>query len=110
MTTQFTSTVRLTFTLETALKRGSETLQRGQWVERNGERGQFIRADQKGVYVSWAKDGESFDDRTQRFARAVWHALHKHEPVTAVIHAPASVDMDRLKKHFETAFREKRAA
>lgn len=109
MRNSFTGTVQLTPALLASLKAGTATLKTGQWVKgMDGRRGQFLGADLRAgsriVAVCWMIEGESFEDRTQRFARALWHRRHKHEPVTAVIHAPASIDIDRLKEHFRTTF------
>lgn len=103
----FTPTILLDTTLIEGLKAGTTSLRTGQWVrDRNGRKGQFIAASERVVAVSWVNEGEDFQDRTQRFARAVWHRLHKHEPVAAVLHAPASVSLDRLKEHFRTTFQQ----
>jgi hypothetical protein len=102
---RFIETVLLDRATLAALKAGASSLPTGQWVRGlDGRKGQFIGADRGIVAVSWVNEGEDFHDRTQRFARAVWHRLHKHEPVAAVLHAPASVSLDRLKEHFRTTF------
>jgi hypothetical protein len=77
--------------------------QPGQWVIRpDGKRAQFVgtrRCPSGTVTLHFCRTahGESFVDRTQRFARARWHLVHRHLGVeTLVKRAPDSVDNARL--------------
>jgi hypothetical protein len=81
---------------------GADT-QPGQWVIRpDGKRAQFVgtrRCPSGTVTLHFCRTarGESFTDRTQRFARARWHLVYRHLGVeTLVKRAPASVDNARL--------------
>jgi hypothetical protein len=82
------------------------TYQVGQWFQRpNGTLVQFIgmRATPNGFtapHLSDLRPGESFADRTQRFARARWHLAHKHGSLTTIIkRAPVSVSDADLGRH-----------
>jgi hypothetical protein len=77
--------------------------QPGQWVIRpDGKRAQFVgtrRCPSGTIALHFCRTahGESFTDRTQRFARARWHLVHRHLGVeTLVQRAPDSVDDARL--------------
>lgn len=77
--------------------------QPGQWVIRpDGKRAQFVgtrRCPSGTVTPHFCRTarGESFTDRTQRFARARWHLVYRHLGVeTLVQRAPDSVDDARL--------------
>jgi hypothetical protein len=103
----FSPTVLLDSALIAKIKTGTASLPIGQWVRDGaGRKGQIVQASEGVLAVSWVREGEDFADRTQRFARAIWHRRHKHEPVAAVLHAPASIDLDRLKEHFRETFQQ----
>jgi hypothetical protein len=78
-------------------------VQPGQWFRRaNGTLAQYVgtRRTPSGAIVPHFCDtqqGETFIARTQRFARARWHLVHRHLGLeTLVKRAPASVDDARL--------------
>lgn len=109
MNTRFSRTVILTAAVQKALKEGRMTLQPGQWVEDvAGRKGQYIATRNGTVFVSWAdREGETFDDRTQRFCRAIWHQRRKcRGPVSAILGAPASLSLkaiqDFVGKRYDT--------
>ena len=111
MAAQFLPTVRLTADIEAAIQAGTLKLRTGQWVEdtTGSVRGQFIRASRYTTYVSWLHSEEEFNQRTQRFCRAVWHARRKSaDPVYAVVSAPRSLSFDVIKDWFRTHFNSKR--
>ena len=77
--------------------------QPGQWVIRpDGKLAQFVgtrRCPSGTVTLHFCRTarGESFADRTQRFARARWHLVHRHLGLQHMVQrAPTSVDDARL--------------
>lgn len=83
----------------TLLANGDLELRTGQWVRLNGKKYQFVNVDNiKSVKLSLAGvPNETFDDRTQRFCRAVWHSKYKQDAVLARLHAPASLSVRELR-------------
>lgn len=77
----------------------------GQWVQLNGRRGQFLTARNSTVYVAWNAPNQTFEERTQRFARAVWHQSKKDMPATtAVLKAPRTLTLQQVKEFFARQF------
>ncbi len=75
----------------------------GQWFKRpDGTTTQFVGmrrcpSGRIAFHFCDTKPGESFADRTQRFARARWHLVHRHLGLQHMVErAPASVDNARL--------------
>jgi hypothetical protein len=77
--------------------------QPGQWYKRpNGTLTQYVGSrtcpsGKLAFHFCDAKPGETFVARTQRFARARWHLVHRHLGLQHMVErAPASVDNARL--------------
>lgn len=75
----------------------------GQWFRRwNGTLTQYVGArvcpsGKVAHHFCDVREGESFTDRTQRFARARWHLVYRHQGVEQLVkRAPSSVDDARL--------------
>jgi hypothetical protein len=85
-----------------AISRGHFPVRVGQWVEKpDGTRGQFLRTHHGAVYASWAGQGDSFEARTQRFARAHWYTQQvKMDGRMAVTKAPRSMTLPKLRSVF----------
>lgn len=88
-----------------ALPASPATYQIGQWFKRpDGTLAQYVgtRTTPSGKVVPHFCDvtiGETFRQRTQRFARARWHLAYRHgDVVTLIKRAPASVDDATLGK------------
>lgn len=88
-----------------ALPASPTTYQIGQWFKRpDGTLAQYVgtRTTLSGKVVPHFCDvtiGETFRQRTQRFARARWHLAYRHSDVVTLIkRAPASVDDATLGK------------
>ena len=107
MNHKFLPTVTLTPSVRAAVEAGTLDLRPGQWVRDplSGRKGQVIHIRNRTLYVSWTERGEDFDARTQRFCRAVWHQRRKcRGPVTAVLGAPRSVNLQDIKGWFAKRF------
>lgn len=88
-----------------ALPASPATYQIGQWFKRpDGTLAQYVgtRTTPTGKVVPHFCDvtlGETFTQRTQRFARARWHLAYRHgDVVTLIKRAPSSVDDATLGK------------
>lgn len=93
-----------------AISNGTLPVRRGQWVKFNGAKGQFLRAHGGVIWCSWCGK-DSFQERTNRFARAVWHNKRKHsdDPVEVVAGAHKSVDGNVVVDWFKKKFARKSA-
>ena len=103
----FLPTVELTDAMVTSIVNGGVVLRRGQWVRKNGCLGQYIHHRNGVLYVSWVAQhrGERFAERTQRFARAVWHQVRKDvSPEMAVNGAPSSLSFEELREWFHRRY------
>lgn len=81
----------------------AEEPQPGQWFRRpDGTLAQFVGtrrcpSGRIAFHFCDVKPGETFTERTQRFARARWHLVYRHLGVEQLVkRAPASVDDARL--------------
>lgn len=96
----FLKTISLTPDIKYAVANGGLNLKRGQWVfdPGTGRKGQYIGKRGTVVYVSWKTRGESFTNRTTRFARAV-HNHKDHPDLRELIQsAPDTQRVPQLKK------------
>ncbi|EEE42842.1 hypothetical protein [Roseibium alexandrii] len=108
MNHKFLPTITLDLATLEAIKSGELEIRPGQWCEMplTRRKGQFISVRDGIAYFSWTDQKQSFEDRTQRFCRAIWHQRRKAAgPVTAVQKAPASLQFDTVRdwfKNFDT--------
>lgn len=107
MNHKFLPTITLDWTTLEAIKAGTLEIRPGQWVRTLTDRkGQFIAVRDGIAYFSWTDGQQSFDERTQRFCRAIWHQRRKCVgPVTAVQKAPSSLTFATVRdwfKNFDT--------
>ena len=107
MSPVFLPTVELTNEMITSILHGWVVLRRGQWVRKNDCLGQYIHHRNGVLYVSWVAQhrNERFAERTQRFARAVWHHVRKDvSPELAVNGAPSSLSFKVLREWFRRRY------
>lgn len=96
---KFAPMMLLTDATRDGLVAGTVKANPGQWFKRpDGTKTQFVALRTDGVLMfSDAGQGDGFDGRTQRFARARWHSANRHGGVAKLVKtAPSSVDNARL--------------
>lgn len=96
---KFNSAIRMTSSTADQIAAGVLKVNAGQWfIRQDGTKTQYVGVRGGSITnFSDAGQGDGFEGRTQRFARARWHLAKRHGDVQTLVQtAPSSVSDARL--------------